>query len=369
MIYKSYKDIRLSTLGMGNLRLPLLAGDSNKNAIDYPEAHKIIDLAYERGINYFDTAYGYNNGDSEKCLGECMKKHPRDSFYIATKFHIGVNPDYKAVFEEQLKRLQTDHIDFYLIHSLMDSNYQSYIDSGAIEYFLQKKKEGKITYLGFSSHSSLQTLEKFADHHDWDFVQIQLNYFDWYFGGAKKEYEAMHKRSIPIVIMEPVRGGRLADLTPDANKILKDAHPDWSIASWALRFVKSLPGIQVVLSGMSNLEQTNDNLETFSDSTEFTEEDWDTLKKAADLFHSQLQVPCTSCRYCTDGCPVEINIPEFLKVYNNYKVNGNWALDAAKNVDSVGKPSDCVSCGACTGHCPQSIKIPDIMGELANLLK
>lgn len=369
MNYKNFKDIKLSSLGLGNMRLPAKEGDKTGQLIDYEKAFKIIDHAYGSGINYFDTAYVYNNGDSEKCLGECMKKHPRDSFYLATKFHIGANPDYKAVFEEQLKRLQTDYIDFYLIHCVMDGNVDQYLKSGAIEYFLEKQKEGKIKYLGFSSHAGTAALTKFADHHQWDFAQIQLNYYDWNYSTTAEEHKILTERNIPIMVMEPVRGGRLSNLTPDAEKLLKEAHPEWSISSWALRFVNSLPGIQVVLSGMSNLDQLNDNLATFSDSVKFTDADREVLFKACNLFKTQLLIPCTACRYCTDGCPMQINIPAYLKLYNDYKVDGPWALSDADKIESEGKPYDCIGCGACTGHCPQSIDTPTYMQELGKLLK
>ncbi|MDD6637929.1 MAG: aldo/keto reductase [Lachnospiraceae bacterium] len=366
MIYKSFQSIQLSRLGLGNMRLPLQDAANPKSPIDYPAAHEIIDRAYEQGINYFDTAYVYNDGDSEKCLGECMKKHPRDSFYLATKFHIGANPDYKAVFEEQLARLQTDHIDFYLIHCLMDNNIDQYLESSCIDYFLEQKAKGRITYLGFSSHAGVQTLERFADHHAWDFAQLQINYYDWLYGTTKEEYQILADRNIPIMVMEPVRGGRLADLTPEADALLQKAHPDWSIASWALRFVESLPQVQVILSGMSTMEQMEDNLHTFSEDTALENADKELLFEAAELFKSQVQVPCTACRYCCSGCPKGINIPEFLKIYNAWKVDGPWALNDMDKVESEGKPSDCIACGACMGHCPQNIKIPEYMKELGD---
>ena len=368
MKYKKFRDIKLSRLGMGNMRLPSDNPNDPRAAINYPAAHEIIDHAYAQGITYFDTAYVYNDGDSERCLGTAMKKYPRDSFYIATKFNIGANPDYKAVFKEQLERLQVDRIDFYLIHCLMDDNIDAYLDSGAIEYFLQMKAAGKITYLGFSSHASTDTLQRFADHHDWDFAQIQLNYFDWNFGSAAQEYEILAKKNIPIMVMEPVRGGRLAALTPEAEAPLKAAHPDWSIAAWALRFVKSLPAVQVILSGMSSMDQIRDNLATFSDDDGLTEADTAILTEACRIFKNQVQVPCTECRYCTSGCPMEINIPAYLKLYNNYKVDGPFALMDAEEIESAGKPADCIGCGACTGHCPQNIDTPSIMAELAELL-
>jgi len=367
MIYKEFQNIKVSGLGMGNMRLPAVEPGVPGSPIDYVKAHEIIDNALANGINYFDTAYVYTG--SEECLGACMTKHDRDSFYLASKFHIGSNPDYEAVFAESLRRLQTDHIDFYLLHCLLDNNIDTYLESGAIPYFEQKKEEGKITYLGFSSHASTDVLRRYADARKWDFAQIQLNYYDWVYGTAKEEYEILTERNIPIVVMEPVRGGRLSSLTPEAEAVLKAAHPDWSISSWALRFVKSLPNVKVILSGMSSMEQITDNLNTFSVEDGLNEEDMAILMKACELFRSSMVVPCTGCRYCTEGCPVQINIPEYLKVYNAYKVNGQHELNAAKNIESEGTPADCIGCGACEAACPQSIKIPDLMAEMAELLK
>lgn len=368
MNYKDFKDIKLSTLGMGNMRLPKKDPNDPKSEIDWPKAHEILDYAMANGINYYDTAYVYNGGESERCLGAGMKKFPRESFYFATKFNLRANPDYKAVFEEELERLQTDYIDFYLIHCIMDNNVDDYINSGAIEYFLEQQAKGRIKYLGFSSHASVENLEKFANHHKWDFAQLQINYFDWNYADTKKEYQVLADRNIPIVVMEPVRGGKLAALTPEAESILKEAHPDWSIASWALRFVQSLPQVQVILSGMSNMEQIIDNVKTFSGESGLIEKDMETLMKACDVFHKALVVPCTGCRYCTDDCPMQINIPEYLKAYNAYKVEGKGtALKMMESIQSEGKPSDCVQCYACTGHCPQNIQIPVYLKELAEL--
>lgn len=361
MTDKAFQSIRLSRLGMGAMRLPM----RDKDHIDYEKAHAILDRAYAAGINYYDTAYVYNGGDSERCLGAWLQKYPRDSVYIASKFHVDANPDYEAVFEEQLKRLQTDHIDFYLLHCLKDHNADKYLDGGAFDYFLEQKKKGRITYLGFSSHADITTLTRFADHYAWDFAQIQLNYYDWVYGTAAREYAVLADRNIPIMVMEPVRGGRLASLTPEVEVMLRQIHPDWSMAAWALRFVKSHSQIQVILSGMSTLEQLADNLDTFADDRGLDPSEMDTLMEAGKRFRSQLHVPCTECRYCVDECPMGIDIPAFLKRYNAYKIDGAWALKGMATVDSQGKPWDCVGCGACAGHCPQDIAIPAIMAELA----
>lgn len=367
MIYKNFKDIKLSRLGMGNMRLPLIEGGKDAD-IDYVKGQEIIDKVYEAGVNYYDSAYVYHSGQSEVFLGKALKKYPRDSYYITTKYNVGANPDYKATFEEQLKRFDEEVIDFYLIHCVMDGNVDTYLTNGCIDYFLEQQKLGKIKYLGFSSHGSPATLEKMASHHDWDFAQIQLNYFDWLFGTAKEEYEILVNKNIPIMVMESIRGGKLAKLSDDAEKLLKDMHPDWSTASWGFRWLKSLDGVQVALSGMTYLDNVIDNVNTYSDETGLTEEEKDVLYKACDLFHKHLSIPCTGCKYCVDGCPVEINIPAVLHAYNDFKIDGWPALKALKNVETKGKPQDCIGCGQCLAHCPQSIDTPNLMIEISKVL-
>lgn len=372
MITKPFHNLHLSTLGMGNMRLPQ-KGDASNAPIDWEASAEIIDYALAHGVNYFDTAWVYNGGESERCLGAALKRHEadRDKFYIADKFNIDATTDYEMVFEEQLRRLQTSYIDFYLIHCLMDSNMQRYIDSGAIEYFLEQKRKGRIRFLGFSCHSSVETLRKFADHHDWDFAQLQINYYDWRYSSTPEEYKILEERNIPCIVMEPVRGGKLATLPPEAEKLLKAAHPDWSMAAWAMHFVQSLPNVLVVLSGMSNMEQIMDNVRTFStDQPGLTPEDKQLLDKACELFRAYIHIPCTGCRYCTADCPQQINIPEFISVYNKYKVNGPWGIksDLAAIV-TEGRPADCIACGACMGHCPQAIQIPDYMVKVDEMEK
>lgn len=362
MEYKPYKDERLSCLGMGNMRLPQI-GEGMGAPIDPIAAQEIIDYAISHGINYFDTAYVYNNGGSEKFLGQALPKYPRHSYNIATKFNSMSNPDYKAVFSEQLSRLNTDYIDFYLLHALSDNNADDYLNSGCIEYFLEQKQAGRIRYLGFSSHASVQTLERFASCREWDFAQIQLNYLDWTMQDAKGQYEALTKLGIPVVVMEPVRGGRLASLSPVADAMLKAAQPDWSIASWAFRWLMRLDNVQVILSGMSTLGQIVDNVATFDDYKPLTDEQVEILNKACDLFRGEITVPCTSCRYCTDDCPQGIDIPVIMETYNRYKLdNGPMGLFGLQRLEK--KPSDCIGCATCEKHCPQGIVISSVMAEL-----
>lgn len=365
MIYTDFNGEKISKLGMGAMRLPIKEGGKDRD-IDYEKAQAIIDMAMANGVNYFDTAHVYHGGGaSEKFLGDALKKYPRESWNVATKYNIGAEKDYKKCFAEQLERLQTDHIDFYLIHCILDNNIQEYLDSGCIEFFEQMKAEGKIRYLGFSSHASVQTLERFCQVRKWDFAQIQFNYYDWLYGNTQKEYEILCKYNFPVVSMESIRGGRLSDLGAEPNKVLNDCHPDWSVSSWALRWILSKANFLTHLSGMSTVPQMEDNLKTYSaESNALNADEEKTLFKACDLFRTQLQVPCTACRYCCEDCPVQINIPEVLRVYNTYKLQGAWALNKLKEIKSEGMPKDCVGCGACTGHCPQNIDVPAIMEEL-----
>ena len=365
MIYRDFKGEKISVLGMGNMRLPVV-DDKQGNPIDYKRAEEIIDYAMANGITYYDTAYVYHEKKSEDFLGDALiDRYPRDSFKIATKFNINATEDYKACFEEQLQKLHTDYIDFYLIHAVMDGSADKYIDSGCIAYFEEQKKAGRIKNLGFSSHASPAVLKRFAELRDWDFCQIQLNYYDWLYGTAKEEYQVLTDKNIPIVVMESIRGGRLSALTDECDTLLKAKEPDCSVSSWALRWLMTLPGIQVILSGMSTLDQIKDNIATF-DKPALTEDETKYLFDIADKFHNQVQIPCTACRYCTPGCPMGIEIPSVLAIFNRYKVDGAWGIKEELEKLSAG-PSDCIGCRACTVECPQSIQIPELMAEFAEI--
>lgn len=368
MNFKAFKDISLPRLGMGNMRLPTMGQDRNA-PIDRAHAQSMIDYCMANGVNYFDTAYPYHAGESERFLGEALKKYSRESCFLATKYFILANPDYKAVFEEQLARLQTDHVDFYMIHGIFDHTWKRYIDEGAVKYFIEQKEAGRIKYLGFSSHASLENLTTFVEHHAWDFCQIQLNYFDAFYGSAMQEYEILRSRGIPVIAMEPVRGGRLATLSAKSDTLLRNAHPDWSVSSWALRWVASLDGVQVVLSGMSTLEQLKENIALFEGDHRLSVADEQLLRNAADAFRSSVMVPCTECRYCVEEgtCPADIDIPAVLKLYNAFKVDGPWALQGMSELTV--QPDACVECGECSDRCPQSIGIPAFMKELAEAAK
>lgn len=356
---------------MGNMRLPV----SEDGSIDRALAQEIIDYVFEHGVNYFDTAFMYHGGESERFLGEALSGYDRASYLLADKFpgfmlHPGQSP--REIFEEQLRRCRTEYFDFYLMHNVNETSFDTYTDErlGLLRYFEEEQAAGRIRYLGFSSHGSADMLERFVAVRDWDFAQIQLNYLDWTLQEAKRQYEVLAERHIPVMVMEPVRGGRLASLTPEADALLERAQPDRSIASWALRWLMALDGVQVVLSGMTTLDQARDNVATFERDDALPGELTGTLDRACDMLREQVNVPCTACRYCTEGCPQHLDIPGLLRAYNNYLVATSFRefslQQALARVDGPGA-DDCIACGACARLCPQSIDIPGLMAEVAEL--
>ncbi len=389
MYYKEIAGVKVSALGMGNMRLPTLEGQDNRIVKD--KAQEIIDYAMSHGINYYDTAYRYHGGESERFIGEALKKYPRDSFHLASKFpgHMMVKkeggvvgftgglagwPDntVPGVFAEQLKKCQVDYFDFYLLHNVSEKSLEIYDDAelGVVDFVQRMKAEGKIRHLGFSSHASAAaTIDDFLTRHEgvFDFVQIQLNYLDWKLQDAKGKYEAIAKHGVKVVVMEGVRGGRLAQLPAEQMARLQALRPGDSAARWALRWLQGLPEVAVVLSGMTTLEQIVENVETFAAPEPLTEAEAKLLTEVADsMLH---WVPCTACRYCTEGCPMELNIPAIIAAYNGVK---NGDLMARYDLDTAGESMDprrCVGCGACAAICPQGIDIPAVMQELPELLK
>jgi predicted aldo/keto reductase-like oxidoreductase len=386
MIYKQFKDKQLSTLGMGNMRLPTVGA---RGPIDAAKAREIIEYAYENGVNYFDTAFRYHDGESETIVGEVMSQYPRESWYLATKMP-GHMMSYKNgkldfvgylsglpikspadIFEQQLKKCRVDYFDFYLLHNLQESTYGTYTDEdlGIVEYLISEKKAGRIKHLGFSAHGRADTIENFLNWKDcFEFVQIQINYLDWTLQDAKRKYEVITKHGLPVIAMEPVRGGRLASLTENANAILKNARPDDTIASWAFRFLQSLPNMQVVLSGMTTMEQIIDNVKTFSKFDPLTEAEKGILNKAvaemADL------VPCTACRYCCEACPQYLDIPKLISMYNESSfVNPHMLSFSMRDMKENELPTACLGCGHCKSLCPQGINIPAVMQKFSDITK
>ena len=369
MQYREFRDgVKLSRLGMGNMRLPLLDAKDG-GSIDYEKGQAIIDAAMAAGINYYDTAYIYHNGQSEVFVGKALAIYQRDSFYVADKFNFQAQPDCRVQFAEQLDRLGMDRIDFYLLHGIQDNFIDDILSSGCIDYFETLRSQGKIRFLGFSFHGSVENMEKMLTAHTWDFVQIQLNYYDWEYGNQRALYEMLEKAGIPVMVMEPVHGGLLAELNENAAAYLKGKDENATLASWAMRWVKSLPGVCVVLSGMGDTAMMEDNVKTFSERPDVTDEEREWIREAARILRCSVSMPCTGCRYCTPNCPMELDIPRLLIAYNDYKNDGPWRLINLKGLPEDRQPAACIGCGACTEHCPQSLKVPAAMTEMAEQMK
>ncbi len=356
-----------SLLGFGCMRFPLL-DEEDSTSIDEARAEAMIDFAYKRGVNYFDTAYPYHGGASEPFMGRVLKKYPRDRFYLASKmpgWEVETLDDVKRIFDEQLKRCQVDYFDYYLCHALSEKNLEVYKIPGVMAYLSALKAEGKIKYLGFSFHDTPAVLEEIIAYHDWDFVQLQINYLDWDFQDAKRQYALAKEAGLPVIVMEPVRGGTLAHLSKPAAQLLKHHHPKLSIASWAMRYVASLDQVICVLSGMSNQEQTLDNIETLTDFKPLDHKEEDTLSKALAIFLESRIIPCTKCNYCMP-CPYGVDIPKVFDIYNQYKIDEkeNFFNHRYEAIDAKKRADQCVSCQECLEKCPQHIDIPTLMGEI-----
>lgn len=356
-------DVKVSLLGMGCMRLPKV--DPEKEDIDYEKAQEIIDYAYANGVNYFDTAYGYHGGQSELFVGQALKKYPRDSFFLASKMPIWCvkeKGDVERIFNEQLQRCQTDYFDFYLFHSQNAANFQKCQEFGVYEFLSQMKAEGKIRRLGFSFHDTPEVLRHICDTYPWDFAQIQLNYLDWEMQDAKTQYQILNDREIPVIVMEPVRGGALASPCEAADILFREERPDKSVASWAIRFAASLPGVLTVLSGMSNMEQVRDNVDTMTRFEPLTDREREVIDEALEAYRKKDTVPCTGCRYCMD-CPFGVDIPKMFSLYNHYVLDrdGEDYLEAYEAQPESERADQCQACGACMEKCPQHIRIPDQM--------
>ena len=358
----------LSRLGFGCMRLPLTADGS----IDEAEVQRMVDYALEHGVNYFDTAYPYHGGLSEIVTCRALGKHPREKWFLADKYpghQIASSYNPKEIFEDQLKKCGVDYFDFYLLHNVYENSVGVYMDPrwGILEYFKEQKRNGRIRHLGFSCHARPDTLERFLDYcgDSIEFCQIQLNYVDWTLQDAKTKYELLTRRGIPVWVMEPLRGGKLASL-PDVED-LKARRPDESIASWSFRWIQRLPNVKMVLSGMSSLEQMADNVATFSGGRTQTPEESAELESIAEKMKNAL--PCTGCRYCCDGCPMGLDIPMLIHAYNDLRFAS--AMTVPMQIDALPeekRPSACIACGACAAVCPQKIDIPAAMAEFAGLL-
>lgn len=371
MIYKTFHDMKLSALGMGAMRLPVIDGDDSR--IDVAAAEAMVDYAMAHGVNYYDTAWGYHGGHSETVMGKALGKYPRESFYLATKFpgyDLANMPKVREIFEEQLKKCGVDHFDFYLCHNVCEMNIDAYLDPryGIVPYLLEQKKAGRIKHLGFSAHGAVPVMERFLDAwgQHMEFCQIQLNYVDWTFQDAKTKVELLNKWNIPVWVMEPLRGGKLAKLPEAGAKKLRALRPDESIPAWAFRFLQSVPGVTMILSGMSNARQMEANIRTFETDAPLNEKETDTLLAVADGLLSG-RLPCTACRYCVSHCPKGLDIPMLLELYNEHSFTGGGFIApmALMAVPEEKHPTACIGCRSCEKVCPQQIKISQAMADFA----
>lgn len=370
MIYRELNGNDVSALGFGTMRLPM----TEDGHIDEAKTSDMIRMAIDNGVNYFDTAYPYHGGEAESVLGRILKQYPRDSYYLATKYpghQIAESFNPAETFEEQLAKCGVDYFDYYLLHNVYENSIDTYMDPrwGIVEYFKEQKKLGRIRKLGFSIHGSLEIIRKFLDYcgKDMDFCQIQLNYLDWTLQKGKEKYELLTEYGLPIIVMEPVRGGKLAKLSDENEALLRKQNPDASTASWAFRFLQGLPNVKVILSGMSDEEQVKDNLKTFEMAKSLSDEENAVLMKIADDIKNT--VPCTACRYCCDDCPQGIDIPLMMNVYND--LSFSMEVGVAMRLEGFPKdkqPSACINCGKCARLCPQSINIPEYMKALDEML-
>ncbi len=357
----------ISRLGYGGMRFP-----KNGDEVDVEEAVKLLRKAYDMGVNYFDTAVVYHKGESEKIFSKAFEIYDRSSYYLADKMSIWVCKDeqeMKDLFERQLKTLKTDYIDFYLVHSLNRNHYQKVKEFHCVEFLQEMKRQGKIKHLGFSFHDTYPVFTQILNDYDWDFVQIQLNYLDWQNQGAEQLYRELEKRNLPCMVMEPVRGGYLATLDEQRAKPFLEMEPNRSIASWAIRWVESLPQVTVVLSGMSDMAQLEDNVAMMTNFEPMNEKELEAVAKVVEEIRKVNDIPCTGCRYCMD-CPMGVDIPEIFAIYSRLKIFGkdkSFVEDYKEVMENGNGAEHCVGCQQCMNHCPQSIEIPDKLAMIHRL--
>lgn len=369
MIYRNFQDLQLSALGMGAMRLPVING--NDADIDEAAAQEMVDYAMEQGINYYDTAWGYHNGNSETVMGKALGKYSRGSYFLATKFpgyDLANMPKVQEIFEKQLEKCGVTYFDFYLFHNVCEMNINEYLDEkyGIFDYLMEQKKNGRIKHLGFSAHGSCEVMKRFLEAYGehMEFAQIQLNYLDWTFQDAKAKVELLNSYNIPVWVMEPLRGGKLAKLSEKDEKRLKEQRQGEDVPAWAFRFLQSIPNVTMILSGMSDLNQLKQNIQTFADDKPLDDKEMGTLLSVADGMLNHM-LPCTACRYCVSHCPKELDIPRLLELYNEHSFTegGFIAPMALMAIPQEKHPSSCIGCRSCEKVCPQQIKISEAMAD------
>ncbi len=371
MLYSQFQNKALSLLGYGTMRFPMLADGT----VDIAQTTALLDRAIEGGVNYFDTAVPYHGGKSEPIVGEILRRYPRESWYLADKFpgHMIMDSyDPAPIFENQLQKCGVEYFDFYLLHNVYEKSMHTYLDPkwGILDYLKEQKRLGRIRHLGFSCHAQTKGLEAFLDlcGEDMEFCQIQLNYLDWTLQDAMGKYALLTRRGIPVWVMEPVRGGKLASFPPAIAEKMRAMRPRESTAAWAFRFLQGLPNVKMILSGMSTMEQVEDNLQTFAQHKPLNGEETALVMDIAEGMKSA--VPCTACRYCCDGCPAGLDIPSLLSAYNELQIHASMNLSMRFEAAPIqALPSACIGCGKCSAICPQSIDVPGFMQKLDAQLK
>ena len=376
MIYRDFKGLKLSALGFGTMRLPVKEGDDSR--IDEKQAAEMFDYALGHGVNYFDTAWGYHSGQSEVVTGKILSAYPRERFFLASKF-----PGYdlsnmgktEEIFEKQLEKCRVDHFDFYLVHNVCELNIDAYLDEGygTMDYLRRQKADGRIRHLGFSAHGALPVMKRFLEKYgaDMEFCQLQINWLDWKFQSADQKAELVRSYGLPLWVMEPLRGGKLAALPEADMEKLKTFRPDESAAGWAFRFLQSLPEVTVTLSGMSDFEQVRQNIQTFETDRPLNEAEKAALAAIAERMTGETSLPCTACRYCTSHCPRHLDIPELIKLYNEHRFTGGGFIApmVMGTLPEDKRPSACIGCRSCEKVCPQQIRISEMMKDFTQRLK
>lgn len=366
-------------LGFGLMRLPLT--DANdKGSIDIEALKEMMDTFMEQGFTYFDTAWMYCAFKSENAVKEALTdRYPRDRYTLTTKLHASYlkkKEDRDRIFEEQRQKTGVEYFDYYLLHAIDQELYSIYNEMDCFNWLIEKKKQGLVKHIGFSYHDSAEFLDQvLTEHPEMEFVQLQMNYLDWESAEvqSRKCYEVAIKHGKPVIVMEPVKGGTLADVPAEVRESFAAYHPDLSVSSWAIRFVASLDNVAMVLSGMSNMEQLMDNISYMKEFVPMNAEETELVHKAAEMIKDSIAIPCTGCSYCTEGCPMQIAIPDLFRVYNKSKRGEITDVEANEEyrqlTESGGKARECLACGQCQGACPQHLEIINYLNDVAKCME